>query len=252
MLETTNIVPDSVNFYKVLNSFYLYAGDKEDRYVQAECRINGYWDLELTQWMIDNIKPGWVCLDIGANTFYFTEIMSRVSGPSGKVLAFEPIKRLCNLYKTAKTLNDNSSSSMVEVYDIALSNKKDVFLLNIWDNNVGGSGITGADREKQGFHEHFGNFHVEDIDGDRLDAIYSEKIDFMKIDVEGHERFVFEGFSDEAWKCPLIVVELGWSQPDEFLVELDSRYTMEFLNGEPATFEKIKERDVVNVLLKRK
>lgn len=251
-METTNIVSDSVNFYKVLNSFYIYAGDMKDNFVQKQCREEGFWDIELTQWMIKNIQPGWVCLDVGANTFYFTEIMSRVSGPSGKVLAFEPIKMLCNLYKTAKTLNDNSSSSSVEVYDIALSNKKQVLPLNIWDSNVGGSGITTSDREKQGYTKEHGSFRVEDIDADKLDAIYDGKVDFIKIDVEGHERFVFEGFSDEAWQCPLLVVELGDSQPDEFLLELDSKYTMEFLNGDQATFEKIKQHHVVNVLLKRK
>jgi hypothetical protein len=52
--------------------------------------------------------------------------------------------------------------------------------------------------------------------------------------------------------CPLIVVELGSGQPDEFLVELNNKYEMTFLNGEAASFEKIKEHDVVNVLLTRR
>lgn len=242
--------PESISFSKTLNSFYVYTGDTKDRYVQAECRSNGYWDMELTQWMISNIKPGWTCLDIGANIFYFTEVMARTVGPSGRVLSFEPIQRLCKLYEAARVLNDYSEAGQVDVFNLALSNKKDDLILNIWEENIGGSGI--VNDHQSGNHGQHGNFYTEEIFAERLDYLYSGKIDFMKIDVEGHERFVFEGFSKSAWECPLLVVELGSGQPDEFLVELNDKYTMEFLNGEAASFKRIKQHDVVNVLLRRR
>jgi FkbM family methyltransferase len=189
-------------------------------------------------------------LDIGANIFYFTEVMARRVGPSGRVLAFEPIERLCKSYTVATILNDYSNVGQIDVFNIALSNKKDNMVLNIWEENIGGSGI--VHEHQSGNHGQYGNFYTEEINADTLDSTYTGKIDFMKIDVEGHERFVFEGFSEEARKCPLLVVELGSGQPDEFLVELNDKYTMEFLNGEAATFERIKEHDVVNVLLRRR
>jgi len=183
-MKTERITTESITFSKVLNSFYVYTGDQTDKYVQATCREQGYWDKELTEWMIRNIQPGWVCLDIGANIFYFTEVMARRVGPSGRVLAFEPIERLCKSYTVATILNDYSNVGQIDVFNIALSNKKDNMVLNIWEENI--------------------------------------------------------------------VVELGSGQPDEFLVELNDKYTMEFLNGEAATFERIKEHDVVNVLLRRR
>lgn len=246
--EPRNI--ESITFSKVLDSFYVYTGDKTDRYVQATCKNQGYWDKELTEWMIKNIQPGWTCLDIGANIFYFTEVMARLAGPNGSVLAFEPINRLCNTYSVAKTFNDYNEVSPISVHPFALSNKEDGLILNIWEENIGGSGIVGEHRiGNDGQH---GSFYTEEIAAKRLDDVYTGNVDFMKIDVEGHERFVFEGFSEAAWKCPLIVVELGSGQPDEFLVELNDKYTMEFLNGEAATFERIKQHDVVNVLLRRR
>ncbi len=244
------MMPESITFSKVLNSFYVYTGDKTDRYVQASCREQGHWDKELTEWMFKNIKPGWTCLDIGANIFYFTEVMAKAVGQNGLVIAFEPISRLCNYYKVARLLNNYSDSGQIDVFNIALSNKKDKMILNIWEENIGGSGI--VNDHQSGNHGQHGNFYTEEINADRLDSVYDGKIDFIKIDVEGHERFVFEGFSEEARKCPLLVVELGSGQPDEFLIELNNKYTMEFLNGEAATFERIKEYDVVNVLLRRK
>lgn len=249
-MNTGNPSAGSITFSKALDSFYVYTGDVRDRYVQATCKNNGYWDMELTQWMISNIQPGWVCLDVGANIFYFTEVMARTAGESGRVLSFEPISRLCKSYEAARSLNDYSGVAPVDVFNIALSNKKDNLVLNIWEENIGGSGI--VNDHQSGNHGQHGNFHTEEIDADRLHSIYDGKIDFIKMDVEGHERFVFEGFSEEAWKCPLLVVELGSGQPDEFLVELNDKYTMEFLNGEQATFERIKQHDVVNVLLRRR
>jgi FkbM family methyltransferase len=249
-MQINNIASESVSFFKVLNDFYVYAGDKTDKFVQEECRSNGMWDIELTKWMIENIKPGWTCLDIGANTFYFTEIMARMVGSSGHVLAFEPITRICDLHKAAQALNNYDGVGKIDIKNIALSNKKDKMFLHIWEENLGGSRI--VEEEYSGKHEDFGYYHTEPIYADRLDSVYSGAVDFIKIDVEGHESVVFEGFSDAAKNCPLIVIELGGGQPDNFLLELDNKYCMEFLNGEIATIDKIKEHSVVNVLLKIK
>lgn len=247
-IEPKNLT--SVTFSKVLDSFYVYTGDTTDRYVQKSCIDQGVWDKELTEWMIKNIQPGWTCLDIGANVFYFTEVMARLVGNNGSVLSFEPIKRLCKSYEYARTLNEYENAGKIEVMPFALSDKEDNLILNIWEENIGGSGI--VHEHQIGNHGQHGNYYTEEIQANRLDSVYSGKVDFMKIDVEGHERFVFEGFSQMAKDCPLIVVELGSGQPDEFLVELNDKYDMTFLNGEAASFERIKQHDVVNVLLRRR
>lgn len=248
-----NLTPQnisSITFSKVLDAFYIYTGDKTDRYVQANCSTDGFWDKELTQWMINNIQPGWTCLDIGANTFYFTEVMARLAGPEGRILSFEPIKRLCNAYYTAKLLNDYTNLAPIEVFEFALSSKEDIMFLQIYEENIGGSRIVPMVYE--GVHPDFGRFHTEAIPTKRLDSLSIDKIDFIKIDIESHESYAFEGFSDMAKQCPLIVIELGYLQPDNFLQDLDAKYIMEFLNGNPATIEEIKKHDVVNVLLKLK
>jgi hypothetical protein len=45
---------------------------------------------------------------------------------------------------------------------------------------------------------------------------------------------------------------LGHWQPDYFLQDLESKYIMEFLNGNQASIEEIKKYGVVNILLKLK
>lgn len=237
-------------FVKVLDEFYVYAGDMTDKHVQHTCREVGHWEADLTAWMIKNIKPGWTCLDIGANTFYFTEIMSRLAGPTGLVLGFEPIVRLCETYRDAQKLNNYFDCAPIRVYDFALSNIEEDKNIAIWDSNIGGSKITNEYIEEQAGE--YGIIHTESIKTKRLDFVYNDKIDFIKMDVETHEPFVFEGFSDSAKNCPLLVVELGPYHPEEFLSWISENYNMEFLDDTVATIEKIKQYQNVNVVLKKK
>jgi FkbM family methyltransferase len=250
MLSTTDLKPEfDGTFAKVLDSFYVYAGDLSDIYVQKFFREFGYWDEELTLWMVKNIKPGWTCLDIGANTFYFAELLARLVGENGKVLAFEPIKRLCEMHHQIKSFNRGPEIADIEIYNYGLSDSHGDKIIAIWDTNVGGSGIIG--HHVEAVDAEHGNLHTENIKVKRLDEVFTDKIDFIKMDIEGHESWAFEGFPESALECPLLVVELGMHQPQKFFDWLEENYVMEFLNGTIATTEEIKKHHVVNVLLKK-
>src|SRR5664280_627600 len=43
-----------------------------------------------TEWVRKVVKPGMVCYDLGAHWGYYTHLLSQLTGPSGKVFAFEP------------------------------------------------------------------------------------------------------------------------------------------------------------------
>ena len=58
-------------FTKVLDEFYLDTSYPYDKYVQDNCKKNGVWEPDLTKWMVNNIKPGWTCLDMGFNIGYY-------------------------------------------------------------------------------------------------------------------------------------------------------------------------------------
>lgn len=237
-------------FSKVLDFFYVYTGDENDSFVQRSCQIHAGWDLELTTWMFNNIKPGWVCLDIGANIGYFTEIMARLVGPSGKVLSFEPIKYLVDKAIQAELLNDYSSSSSIERFPVALSDKDGESHIYIWDSNVGASTVVDGDMPEN--YLQWGTYNKELIKTNRLESIYTDRVDFIKIDVENHEKLVFDGFGSNARACPLIVAELGNQQPIEFLTELHENYRMSTLSGSIVTVNEIMEHSIINILLEKK
>ena len=53
----------------------------------------GIYEVAQMEWLIKAIKPGAVCVDIGAAEGYFTLLMAREAGSSGHVIAFEPSER---------------------------------------------------------------------------------------------------------------------------------------------------------------
>lgn len=237
-------------FSKVLDDFFVYTGDEMDKHVQYHCKTNGVWDKQLTEWMILNIAPGSNCLDIGANNFYFSEVMSRIVGPSGKVTSFEPLKYLCDRHAEAMGKNNYDLSSPINIFNVGLSDIDGEKILQVWDENVGGSGI--VDESTEGIHDAWGNYHSEAIKVNKLSSILNEKIDFIKMDIEGHESYAYQGFPDIVKECPLMVFELGSGQPQHFLDILRENYTLTFLDGSDAPDLEIRQHSVVNVLLRRK
>jgi FkbM family methyltransferase len=213
------------DFSHVLDSFYLWT-DPEDKHVGNLCRIYGYWEVDVTLWMMQNLKPGWNCLDVGFNIGYFTEVMARIIGPEGKVTAFEPNRLFVEKYLEARELNDYSNVAEIIVHNFGLSNKSDDLSLIIPKENPGGAGVHQYDGT--GLHE---DYIASDANIKRLDSFFDEPVDFIKMDIEGHEPLAWEGFSQKVKDCPLMVIELGPYQPIEFLKELAENYTMDHING---------------------
>ena len=52
--------------------------------------ISGRWEPNVTALFRALLRPGDVCIDVGANIGYFTLLASRLVGPDGRVHAFEP------------------------------------------------------------------------------------------------------------------------------------------------------------------
>jgi len=248
------LYPDNVdhidNYYKALDSFYVYAGDKEDRTIQKSLRASGMWEPDLTSFLIQTIKPGWKCLDIGSHNGYFTEIMARCAGPSGSVIAFEPLKKFVDLYEEGKKLNDYSECAPITVNPFGLSNENKSSEIRIIPHNIGGSYIPITEGYKH--PEDWGPYSTEQVELKKLSDIYDETPDIIKLDIEGYEKFAFEGFSENTLKCQLIVIELGGNQPIPFLNYLTRNYNMYNIAGIKTNAGNVIGEDFINVVLRKK
>jgi FkbM family methyltransferase len=54
----------------------------------------GFYEPDLSAFLVRHLRHGMVLLDIGAHMGYFTRLASRAVGPSGQVHAFEPTPRV--------------------------------------------------------------------------------------------------------------------------------------------------------------
>lgn len=149
-------------------------------------------------------------LDIGANVGFFSLYASK---KFNNVLAFEPTK--CSINSFKKNLEMNNIDNL-SIYELALSDKsgKSIFYENPF--NQGGNSLEkintdNVKRETKDWLEY--EVKVAKLDDlSILDKKDTEKIDLIKIDVEGHEANVLIGANNLLRENnPMIFAEIGRS-----------------------------------------
>ena len=134
-------------------------------------------------------------VDIGANVGVWSYWLSKYAK---QVESFEPNPKIFNALKNIKIKNVNS-------YNIALSNKTGSVDLLIPKGSKGFSnqGASLSSIKVQGEHKSIS------IEAKRLDEYNFLDVDFIKIDVEGHEHEVIEGARETIKKFkPTMVIEM--------------------------------------------
>lgn len=167
----------------------------------ARARAGVLWNVglhrgELAYEVVDAlVAPGDTVLDIGANWGRFTARMASLVGPTGRVHSFEPSPtQRVRLEEIAR------GQRQVALHGIGLSDASGYATLDSGDDpgSAFGRVSTGGDGAEQ-------------IVLARLDEILerSERIAFLKCDVEGHELAVLRGALDtlHRWR-PAILVEI--------------------------------------------
>jgi FkbM family methyltransferase len=138
---------------------------------------NGSWEPHLLAVLKDALKPGDVFVDIGANVGVMSLFAAKAVGDKGRVIAFEP--NASNVQMLLMGVAANRFEQRVRVYSIALSERAALFELrgssNCYLGPLGSSGQL-----------------AQAVAGD--DILGAEpRIDFVKIDIEGHEPFALAG-----------------------------------------------------------
>jgi FkbM family methyltransferase len=139
-----------------------------------------------------SIRPGMIVLDVGANVGYFTLLFARLVGKSGRVIAFEP-----GLY-AAELLEQNVSINgfdQVTIVRKALGDRPGtVHFLEGPEGFDGYSSLAPSIGHPAARGVTFADRTVPQITLDEfLLRTKISKVDFVKVDVEGAELFVFRG-----------------------------------------------------------
>jgi FkbM family methyltransferase len=152
----------------------------------------GLMDKNLRRTMQGLVKPGMRVVDVGANQGLFTLLLSDLVGPSGTVISFEPDPELfavlehnCRTNQAANvTLRQAAAGARPGALKLHRS------LVNAGDNRLAPGLETGS-------------FRLEEVAVVRLDTVLEDqRIDFVKIDVQGWEWEVVQGMEKTLERNP--------------------------------------------------
>jgi FkbM family methyltransferase len=125
-------------------------------------------------------------LDLGANLGLTAIALSNIC-KQGKVVAIEPIPLTFSLLK--KNLL-SSGVNNVKAYNFAVGNKEGSVHMEGIHSFLAGSFITNA--YQSGTQDFSVEVPVKTLDS-LFDSLHMDRVDFIKLDVEGYELFVLEG-----------------------------------------------------------
>ena len=133
------------------------------------------------------VKRGAVAIDIGANYGLYTRFLSEISGINGHIYSFEPVPET---YKILFYNINQIGLKNVTVYNMAASDKDGEAYITIPAYEDGSENFYQASLENADKNNGI------KIIKQSLDNLFLNKIkviDFIKIDVEGHELQVLKG-----------------------------------------------------------
>lgn len=185
------------------------AGEPEfGRHIAA----HGSWEPHIIAILQRHLKPGDVYVDIGANVGVMAFTAAAAVGPAGRVLAFEPHPDNIRHFLAGVEVNGFQN---VTLHGFALSNAPSIFSLIGTSNGYlmpGGQSV----------------FQTVALVGDPILAD-EPRIDFIKIDIEGHEPHALAGLDKTLRKHrPMVLGEYNprclrdhiGCPPDQFAEQL--------------------------------
>ena len=164
----------------------------------------------------------WV-IDIGANVGHYTKRFSELVGPTGRVIAFEPVPETFALLAANLQVLPKTNVTLINA---AVSDK----------TNLVGMSVPAFDTGLRNFYQ----AHLSDASDSGLQVLtlclnsldLAHKITLVKIDAEGHEARVLRGMHQILLRDkPTLIVETGSREIEDSMERIG--YTPEKLAGSP-------------------
>ena len=245
--------------------------------------LSGEYEGETVKVIKHLIKPGMIALDIGAHVGYYTRILAKLVGISGKVIAFEPHPETFRLL-----IKNTVHFRNVHLLEVAAADEEAVLTLYDGQLETGLSGLRYLDEYRQWTKQVGAEFTPRVRQGCPLrsfavkarpvDLCLSElgvtSVHFIKMDIEGAEMKALKGMKRVIGTSPNLVMVVEFNprlirafgvSPREFIGTLRSLgfhsieaigKTLQLINEESDEFLQLAESLIsgfssVNLLCKR-
>ena len=176
-----------------------------DEYFDIEKHVldKGTWEPLSLAYLDALVKPGDVCVDVGANFGFHALYLALLCGEAGHVFAFEPNRLTYERLRRNLTLNP-ALEKRVTLRTVALGSRPGK--LKVFQSGPGNAYVSHEAQEKYYTtnKESAESIAVECLD----DVLKGQKVDLMKIDVEGMEYDVLLGAAQTIMRHqPLVLLE---------------------------------------------
>ena len=169
----------------------------------------GDYEIEVVRFIRRVIRPGMVCVDIGAHVGYFSLLMAKLVGPRGRVISFEPTARSNSILRENSECN-NFRNIIIEPSAVGDAEGETVFYeatpgFEVY-NSVVQTGHPAA---------HAAVFAPNKVPLVTLDSYLESKgirkVDLIKIDVEGSELLALRGMRRTLHENPGVILLIEYS-----------------------------------------
>ncbi len=165
--------------------------------------------------LIQGLAKDATCVDIGCHKGKFLDAMRRAA-PNGRFFAFEPIPYLYDLLKSKYR-----ADARVQVFNYALSSGDGEATFYVNERDMGLSGLSERRERMAGDRLTKVSAVLRTLDG----VLGDQRVDFIKIDVEGAEFDVLQGARGILARFrPRILFEFGRGGAEYFGVGADAMF----------------------------
>ncbi|MCC6933628.1 MAG: FkbM family methyltransferase [Deltaproteobacteria bacterium] len=161
---------------------------KKGRYLDDTLLSGLIFEDESVKALSQMIKPGMVAVDVGANFGYFTLLFSRWVGPTGRVIAFEPTKEYGSRLTEHVAINNITN---VLYQQMGLSNRVGKAAINIGECSA--TCHWAFDELTPRLHEEIELSTLDQWWQDYVTQGNPDKLDALKVDLDGHEPIFLLG-----------------------------------------------------------
>jgi FkbM family methyltransferase len=196
---------------RVLGSYWV-AISKDDGGLRPHI-TDGFWEPWIMYWVSTHVPPACRCADLGANVGFYTFQLA-LNGCT--VDAFEPNPVVFDNLSLAFQENPHLQPN-IRLWQLAVSREAKPVDFRVPRGHPMNGGIA------QLMHEPPGDYDAYAVNSS--DRLGQEHYDFIKIDIEGGERDVFELLNPQLH--PLVLMEFRWDRyqdPENFAAGIFAKY----------------------------
>lgn len=189
--------------------------DNSIREIIFDLIVRKEYEPETNKIIKEWVKSGDTVVDVGASIGHFTLLLARQVGPEGKVYAIEPTK----------------NQFPYLLHNVGANGYKNVTCIN----------VGASDKEEMEKFQVNATSRTEPLQGKVLDNILPDKVDFIKIDVDGSEPKVLRGLIKTFQKNPQLKMVIEYypkymknlgNNPQDMMNILDKYFNYRKIEGD--------------------